>query len=160
MNDMVAILRDKESEICRGVDAKHPTQGSQVFRRRLVSKFRLVAIIFHRRFFLLSCPITSMEMRLSCGGNDALSNRQTNARRSRYRFRSLARMATAVTGSLELRIRQCRCSNRSFSRKVCRTPSTLWPLTDRQLYTNSTKKPITRQNSTLCSEILSRDAYW
>ncbi|XP_003745358.1 secernin-2 isoform X2 [Galendromus occidentalis] len=30
VNDMVSILRDKESEICRGVDAKHPTQGSQV----------------------------------------------------------------------------------------------------------------------------------
>lgn len=30
VNEMMTILRDKQSDICRGADADHPTQGSQV----------------------------------------------------------------------------------------------------------------------------------
>lgn len=41
--DMFHILRDKESEICRSIDAHHPTQGSQVefvFVQTLMSLFK------------------------------------------------------------------------------------------------------------------------
>lgn len=52
--DMLGILRDKESNICRGVDHPNPTASSQVTTDLIACTFSLSSLWLHYVFFSFS----------------------------------------------------------------------------------------------------------